>query len=143
MIKFYKIASQFPRWLYLATALSLYVLMLAMGAMEPAVDALPGRADYSKLYHIVFYFGLSSLLWFGANRPAVIRITALVAAAGAIDEFHQYILPFRYARLSDVLIDTVAALAAALILQYLQQQSRCAGAAPVGERFHPGEKIKR
>ncbi|MDB5728496.1 MAG: hypothetical protein JWQ00_1701, partial [Noviherbaspirillum sp.] len=63
--RLYALALLIPRNVYLATALILYLLMLSMGAVEPTVDALPGREDYSKLYHVLFYFGLNGMLWFG------------------------------------------------------------------------------
>jgi VanZ family protein len=107
----------------LATAILLYLVMLAMGAVEPTVDALPGRESYSKIYHLVFFFGLAGLLWFGLRNASVRTVTLLIAVAGAIDELHQYFLPFRHGRITDVLIDTLAGLMAALILHHLRRQA--------------------
>lgn len=123
MKTFYSLASAVPRRVYLALAISLYLLMLILGAIEPTVDALPGREDYSKVYHVLFYSGLSGLLWFGMRNAAVGTITLLIATAGAIDEIHQYFLPFRHARVSDVLLDTIAGLGAALILYHMRRRS--------------------
>jgi VanZ family protein len=47
----------------------------------------------------------------------------LTMLAGAGDEFHQSFLPFREARLSDVLLDTVAATICALIMSALAQRT--------------------
>jgi VanZ family protein len=123
LTKLYTLALHVPRKVYLATAFILYLLMLSMGAIEPTVDALPGRENYSKIYHMLFYFGLNGMLWFGFRNASVRWLTALIAVAGAIDELHQYFLPFRHARISDVLIDTLSGLAAVLILQHLRQRS--------------------
>jgi VanZ family protein len=123
MKTFYSMATVIPRQIYLAAAILLYVLMLAMGAIEPTVDALPGRENFSKIYHVLFFFGLGGLLWFSLRNPSVRTVTLLTAVAGAIDEFHQYFLPFRHALIADVLIDTVAGLTAALILHYLRRQA--------------------
>lgn len=123
MKTFYSLATVIPRRIYLAAAILLYVLMLAMGAMEPTVDALPGRESYSKIYHVLFFFGLSGLLWFGLRNASVRTVTLLIAAAGAIDELHQYFLPFRHALITDVLIDTLAGLMAALILHHLRRHA--------------------
>jgi VanZ family protein len=123
MKTFYSLASTIPRGIYLASAILLYVLMLAMGAVEPTVDALPGREDFSKIYHVLFFSGLAGLLWFGLRSASVRAVTLLIAAAGAIDELHQYFLPFRHARIADVLIDTIAGLMAAFILHQLRRHA--------------------
>lgn len=123
MKTFYSLVSAIPRQIYLATAILLYLVMLAMGAVEPTVDALPGRESYSKIYHLVFFFGLAGLLWFGLRNASVRTVTLLIAVAGAIDELHQYFLPFRHGRITDVLIDTLAGLMAALILHHLRRQA--------------------
>lgn len=94
--------------------------MLLLGMIENTVDNLPGRENWSKLYHLVFYAGLASMLWFGLLKSGIVRVTLLVMLAGMIDEIHQYFLPFRHGRLSDVLLDTVAALLAVLLLAWLR-----------------------
>jgi VanZ family protein len=132
MKTFYSFACTIPRGIYLVSAILLYVLMLGMGSVEPTVDALPGREDFSKIYHVLFFFGLAGLLWFGLRNASVRAVTLLIVAAGAIDELHQYFLPFRHARITDVLIDTVAGLVAALILHQLR---RHAGAIAAASRF--------
>lgn len=137
MKTFYSVASAVPRQVYLAIAFSLYLLMLIMGAIEPTVDALPGREDYSKVYHVLFYSGLSGLLWFGVRDSSVRMITLFIFIAGAIDEIHQYFLPFRHARVSDVLLDTVAGLAAALILHHMRRRSGPLRPAPSRTKHSP------
>src|ERR1700712_1442061 len=127
MTTLYVLATRLPRPFYLVLAACLYLLMFFMGMTEATVQALPGREHWSKVYHLCFYSGMGGMLWFGARSPSIARITALVALGGAFDEFHQYFLPFREARVSDVLIDTVAALAATVFLFYLQRQVHASG----------------
>jgi VanZ family protein len=128
----YAMATTIPRVIYIAVAIVIYVLMLAFGAIEPTVEALPGRESFSKIYHVLFFFGLAGLLWFGLRNPSVKIVTSLVAVAGAIDELHQFFLPFRHALFADVLIDTAAGLTAALILHHLRRQASRSG--PVGQQ---------
>ncbi|MGI4938566.1 MAG: VanZ family protein, partial [Janthinobacterium lividum] len=70
--------------------------------------------------------------WFGLVSPGRLKISLLVMLAGAIDEFHQYFLPFRQARISDVLLDTAAAMLAVLLLAWLQRRLQPVQAAPAG-----------
>jgi VanZ family protein len=119
----YPLLTRVPRPLYLAIALTLYVLLLWMGGHQPSVDHLPGRADFSKVYHLVFYSGWWCLAWLSMRRPGVAAAVALTVLAGAGDEFHQYFLPFREARVTDVLIDGCAALAGAWLMQVLRRRA--------------------
>jgi VanZ family protein len=57
------------------------------------------------------------------RRPGVAAAVALTVLAGAGDEFHQYFLPFREARVTDVLIDGCAALAGAWLMQVLRRRA--------------------
>ena len=116
----YSLLTRIPRPLYLATAATLYVLLLWLGGHQSTVDHLPGRADFSKVYHLVFYSGWCCLAWLSMRRPGIAAAVALTVLAGAGDELHQYFVPFRDARLSDVLIDGCAALAGAVLMQALR-----------------------
>lgn len=116
----YPLLLRIPRSAYLFAAILLYLSLLWLGGQEPTVEHLPGRADFSMVYHLVFYGGWCCLVWMGMRNPAVPAAVALTMLAGAGDELHQYFLPFREARISDVLIDTGAALAAALAMQALR-----------------------
>ena len=119
----YSLLVRIPRPLYLATALTLYVLLLWLGGHQSTVDHLPGRADYSKVYHLVFYSGWCCLAWLSMRRPGIAAAVAVTVLAGAGDELHQYFVPFRDARLSDVLIDGCAALAGAVSMHALRQRA--------------------
>jgi VanZ family protein len=119
----YSLLTRIPRPLYLATALTLYLLLLWMGGQQSTVDHLPGRADFSKVYHLVFYSGWCCLAWLSMRQPGIATAVALTMLAGAGDELHQYFLPFREARVSDVLIDGCAALAGALWMQALRRRA--------------------
>ena len=119
----YSLLLRIPRPVYMTTAFVLYVLLLWMGGQQPAVDHLPGRADFSKVYHLVFYGGWCCLAWMSMRRPGIAAAVALTMLAGAGDEFHQYFLPFREARISDIVIDGAAALVAATIMHGLRKKA--------------------
>jgi VanZ family protein len=55
--------------------------------------------------------------------PGIATAVALTMLAGAGDELHQYFVPFRDARASDVLIDGCAALAGAVWMQALRRRA--------------------
>jgi VanZ family protein len=117
----YLLLTKIPRALYIVTAFTLYVLLLWMGGNQATVDHLPGRADFSKVYHLAFYSGWCCLVWLSMRQPNVAAAVALTTLAGAGDELHQYLLPFRDARVSDVLIDGCAALAGAFWMHALRR----------------------
>lgn len=119
----YALLMRIPRPLYMAAAAILYGLLLWMGGHQSTVDHLPGRANFSKVYHLVFYSGWCCLVWLAMRRPGIAAAVALTVLAGAGDEFHQYFLPFREARISDVLIDGCAALAGALWMVALRRRA--------------------
>lgn len=129
----YRLLLRIPRPLYLATALTLYLLLLWLGGREATVEHLPGRAEFSKVYHLLFYSGWCCLIWLSLNRPRIAVAVALTVLAGAGDELHQYFLPFREARVTDVLIDGCAALAAALMMEAMRRRSRPARAESAGK----------
>jgi hypothetical protein len=119
----YSVLTRIPRPLCFASALTLYGLLLWMGGHQSTVDHLPGRADYSKVYHLVFYSGWCCLVWLSMRRPGIAAAVALTALAGMGDELHQYFLPFREARVTDVLIDGCAALAGAVWMNALRRRA--------------------
>jgi len=119
----YTVLKRLPRACYAVTALALYLLLLWMGGQETAVTHLPGRDDFSKVYHVVFYGGWCMLVWLSMRRPSLLVAVGLTMLAGAGDELHQAFLPFREARLSDVLLDTVAAAAGALLMSALERRA--------------------
>ena len=119
----YALLMRIPRSLYIATAAILYGLLLWMGGHQSTVDHLPGRADFSKVYHLVFYSGWCCLVWMAMRNPSVPAVVALTMLAGAGDELHQYFLPFREARVTDVLIDGCAALAGAWWMHVLRRRA--------------------
>lgn len=122
-MSFYSLLLRIPRPAYITTAVLLYLLLLWMGGHQATVDHLPGRADFSKIYHLVFYGGWCCLAWLSMRRPGIAAAVALTMMAGAGDEFHQYFLPFREARISDIVIDGAAALVAATIMHGLRKRA--------------------
>lgn len=119
----YTLLRRLPRACYIVTALTLYLLLLWMGGQETTVTHLPGRTDFSKIYHVVFYGGWCALVWLSMRHPSILVAVGLTMLAGAGDEFHQSFLPFREASLSDVLLDTVAATACALMMSAFERRA--------------------
>jgi len=119
----YALLTRIPRPFYIAAAVTLYLLLLWMGGHQSTVDHLPGRADFSKVYHLVFYSGWCCLAWLSMRQPGIAAAVALTVLAGAGDELHQYFLPFREARVTDVLIDGCAALAGAWWMHVLRRRA--------------------
>lgn len=81
-----------------------------MEGQATTVSHLPGRDDYSKVYHVVFYGGWCALAWLSLRHLTKLAAVGVTMLAGAGDELHQYSLPFRESRVSDVLLDTAAVL---------------------------------
>ena len=111
-----------PRPLWLLLAIGLYALLHTLGAVQVLVDALPGRRLMSKLYHVIFYAGLATLLWHSMRRPSGKLVISLTMCAGIVDEAHQALSPFRHALVSDIVIDTVAGALAVGFLTWRQRK---------------------
>lgn len=80
-------------------------------------------SDFPKisdvLGHGALYFILGSLLYLSFSRHAG-KWTVLIAALfGLSDEFHQSFVPGRTPEVKDFLVDTLAALAAVLIIKFI------------------------
>lgn len=85
----------------LATFCMLFALFIG-GAQEGAGSLFPSPWD--KLAHIVFFFCLTIFLSAGFNL-SIVTTVILALLVGALDEFHQIILPGRFAGVDDWLAD--------------------------------------
>lgn len=119
----YTLLTRIPRPACIATAIILYLLLLLMGGQQSTVEQLPGRTDFSKVYHLVFYSGWCCLAWLSMRRPGIAAAVALTVLAGAGDELHQSFLPFREGQLADVLLDGCAALLGAGWMHALRRRA--------------------
>lgn len=120
-----------PRSLWLSLALVLYAALHILGALQYVVLALPGKVRYAVPYHVTFYAGLAGLAWMSLKHPKVTKVVLLVMCAGAIDELHQLFLPFRGARISDVMMDTGAGLLGACVMRRMHSLAVGRAAPPV------------
>ncbi len=86
-------------------------------------SSLPGSdvpGKYGSLAHFLEYAILGALMWFAISSNSVgfstIAITVLAASAyGISDEFHQYFVPGRVPDIADWGVDTIGALAGAIV----------------------------
>lgn len=111
-----------PRIGWLVLAVGLYALLHVLGAVQVAVDSLPGRELASKLYHVIFYAGFAAMVWLSMKRPSAKVAVFLTMCAGIADEWHQTYSAFRYPLVSDVVLDTVAGAAAVAILVHFKRR---------------------
>lgn len=103
------------RWLCLATALVIVGLLFYLGGKPVAVGLFPEPWD--KLAHFAVFGTVTGLLWIGLGRRLGLLVIVLIAAIGALDEWHQAGLPGRSADYRDFLTDVGAAIFVVFVLQ--------------------------
>lgn len=122
--------SRVPRIGWLVLAVGLYALLHVLGAVQFAVDSLPGRQLASKLYHVIFYGGFAAMVWLSMKRPSAKVAVFLTMCAGIADEWHQTYSAFRYPLVSDVVLDTAAGAVAVAILVHFKRRKACEMSGP-------------
>lgn len=95
-------------------------MLFYLGAQPFAVGLFPEPWD--KLAHLLFFSGITGLLWIGTAGHIPLALIAIVAGIGAIDEWHQAGLPGRAMDLVDLLTDIAAALLTVIVLQAWQRR---------------------
>lgn len=97
---------------------------------------------FRKFAHVVVYFLLGASVYRGFalgrhlyDLPAAVRSVIFCAAYAATDEFHQSLIPGRGVDLSDVGLDTLAAVAA-LVVIWLWMRPRHAESAILTGALH-------
>ena len=93
-------------------------MLVATSVPNPPVPQ--GLARFDKVVHFAMYALLAGLVvwaWAGRRTSAMVIIATLliVAAYGALDEWHQQFIPGRSMELNDWLADSAGALVGALV----------------------------
>ncbi len=99
-------------------------LIVLLGAVFIGGEA-PGAgslfpAPWDKLVHLLVFGSIGVLAALSAPMLPVAAIPPIVAAIGALDEFHQAFLPGRHAGLDDWLADIIGGMLALLIVARLR-----------------------
>lgn len=63
-----------------------------------------------------FFIYSIALCWNKGNKKSVISTVFLIVLLAALDEFHQYFVPGRYGKVTDVFIDTGGGIAGMIII---------------------------
>jgi VanZ family protein len=115
-----------PRWLRdIAPLIVWLALVFALSAQSTLVDFRSDTEDklFNKTAHIVVYAVLTWLWWRALSPrrqvtwPVLGTALALTILYGISDEFHQYFVPGRHARVADVLFDASGGLAMVLLIR--------------------------
>lgn len=114
---------------------ALWMGMIFAASTLPARPPTPGLEGFAwddKLQHGLAYAVLAALVWraLGPGRPRwwMLGISILVAVIyGALDEWHQSLVPGRECSISDWSTDAFGATAAALVLSMLRGGKKLGG----------------
>jgi len=96
--------------------LACLILSLLYGMARQAGQVQLG--DWDKVAHAATYGMIAVLLTVALKPQRALFAAALTSLAGLIDELHQVTVPGRSADLKDWLADTIAAVAAVLLLRW-------------------------
>ena len=99
------------RWTYLVAAITLFVLMLALGSYPGNAQALTEKIN-DKILHFLAYSLLTALIYLSLNSPKrekFIITICIMLALGLTDEYIQSMMSFRNASLLDLSVDLLAA----------------------------------
>ena len=99
------------RWTYLIAAISLFILMLALGSYPGNAQALTEKIN-DKILHFLAYSLLTALTYLSLNstkREKFFITLCIMFALSLTDEYIQSMLSFRTASLLDLSVDLLAA----------------------------------
>lgn len=108
------------RKFWFVAASAFFILLVALGAIPGAADAVSERYG-DKLLHTLAYSVMSVLYFHAYHGSKLARSTATVATIallGALDETVQSFLPYRNASLTDWCFDVASALLIVLLLAW-------------------------
>lgn len=99
------------RWTYLIAAITLFILMLALGSYPGNAQALTEKIN-DKILHFLAYSLLTALIYLSLNstkREKFFITLCIMFALSLTDEYIQSMLSFRIASLLDLSVDLLAA----------------------------------
>ncbi len=99
------------RWTYLIAAITLFILMLALGSYPGNAQALTEKIN-DKILHFLAYSLLTALIYLSLNstkREKFFITLCIMFALSLTDEYIQSMLSFRTASLLDLIVDLLAA----------------------------------
>jgi len=99
------------RWTYLIAAITLFILMLALGSYPGNAQALTEKIN-DKILHFLAYSLLTALTYLSLNstkREKFFITLCIMFALSLTDEYIQSMLSFRTASLLDLSVDLLAA----------------------------------
>jgi len=94
------------------------------GVISEKEDSLLLEGMIRKMAHFAEYMLVGMLsfviltLWMKKAKVAFWIVAVQLVLSGALDEFHQYFVPGRYAAVTDVLIDTAGGVAGILLILF-------------------------
>ncbi len=106
------------RWCLVAAAIGTAMLFY-LGAQPFAVGLFPEPWD--KITHLLAFSTLTGLLWTGTAGRIPLALIGIIAAIGALDEWHQAGLPGRSMDPADLLTDIAAAILTVAVLNARQK----------------------
>jgi VanZ family protein len=98
-------------WTYLIAAITLFILMLALGSYPGNAQALTEKIN-DKILHFLAYSLLTALIYLSLNstkREKFFITLCIMFALSLTDEYIQSMLSFRTASLLDLSVDLLAA----------------------------------
>jgi VanZ family protein len=103
--------------------------ILVVNSLSVNDTPVPSFAGLDKLTHVVLYAG-AALAWRSALRSPSDRVSVVlvlaIAVLGALDEWHQVMVPGRSADVRDWLADVIGALVGTLLWRRIQGRRRAA-----------------
>ena len=99
------------RWTYLIAAITLFILMLALGSYPGNAQALTEKIN-DKILHFLAYSLLTALIYLSltsTKREKFFITLCIMFALSLTDEYIQSMLSFRTASLLDLSVDLLAA----------------------------------
>lgn len=108
-----------------AALLAFTILMLSLFVLGSSPDAIRlFTSPLDKLVHVLVYFLMTVLLWFGLPLLRVWLPALLVALVGCADEVHQLWVPGRFPGIDDLGADMLGILIATVLITRFSSRKR-------------------